>query len=204
MSSSDGATEVANFKAELLGAETPLWNRKESEYVADCRVFKIRRDLCLCETRSEPQNFFCIEAPDWINVVPITRNGEVVMIEQFRHGVEGVTLEIPGGMVDEGEEPGAAAFRELLEETGFGNGRLLSLGKARPNPAIQNNWIHSFVVLDVERISSPILEGNEHTTVRLVRLEEIPALIANGTINHALVIVAFHKLILQRQGLLPS
>jgi len=141
-------------------------------------------------------DFYVIEAPDWINVIPLTAGGEVVLIEQYRHGTEEVSLEIPGGMVDEGEEPSDAAARELLEETGYAASEINFLGRTRPNPAIQNNWIHTFLARGVEYRCEPACEGTEQTVVRLAPLERIPALIAEGKIDHSLVVVGFHLLAL--------
>jgi ADP-ribose diphosphatase len=172
------------------------WQRLGSEQVADCRVFRVRCDHSLDPRDGREHDFFVIEAPDWINVVPITADGRVVMIEQFRHGTNEVTLEVPGGMVDEGESAIEAANRELLEETGFKAREFVSLGKTRPNPAIQNNWLHSFVAQDCIFQEAPKFDGEEHIAVRLVPLADVPALIADGTINHALVVVAFHRLAL--------
>jgi 8-oxo-dGTP pyrophosphatase MutT (NUDIX family) len=162
-------------------------------------VFSVRRDLSASSRDESTHDFYCIEAPDWVNIIPITQAEEVVMIEQFRHGTEQVTLEIPGGIVDPGEVPLEAAKRELLEETGFGASRVVSLGRTRPNPAIQNNWLHSFAAFNVEIQGRPVFTGTEHTTVRRVPLLDVPSLIADGTIDHALVVVAFHRLLLYRR-----
>lgn len=97
------------FDREKFGAGTNLWRRASSEIIADCRVFQVRRDLSADPRTGREHDFYVLEAPDWINVVPLTADNEVVMIEQYRHGTEEVTLEIPGGMVDAGEEPQAAA-----------------------------------------------------------------------------------------------
>jgi len=96
-----------------------LWRRGRSEQVADCRVFNVRRDFSADPRDGRVHDFYVIEAPDWINVIPLTDDGRVVLIEQYRHGTGEVSLEIPGGMVDEGESPQDAAARELLEETGY-------------------------------------------------------------------------------------
>jgi 8-oxo-dGTP pyrophosphatase MutT (NUDIX family) len=192
------------FEKDRLGSETSRWRRIESEIVADCRVFSVRRDLSASLRDESTHDFYCIEAPDWVNIIPITPDDEVVMIEQYRHGTEEVTLEIPGGIVDPGEVPLEAAERELLEETGFGASRVVSLGRTRPNPAIQNNWLHSFAAFDVELKGRPVFTGSEHTTVRRVPLLDVPSLIADGTIDHALVVVAFYRLLLYRREGLSS
>lgn len=175
------------------------WTRVRSETIAECSVFQVRHDQSRSPQDGLEHDFYCIEAPDWINVVPLTERNEVVMIEQYRHGSEEVTLEIPGGMTDPGESPFEAAARELLEETGYAPRDLFLLGKTRPNPAILNNWIHSFVARDVTFKSEPVFESTEHTVVRLVPLADVPVLISDGTINHALVVVAFHLLSLCKE-----
>ena len=173
-----------------------VWKRERSEQVADCRVFKVRRDFSADPRDGKRHDFYVIESPDWINVIPLTKENEVVLIEQYRHGTGAVSLEIPGGMVDPGEEPPDTAARELFEETGYEAAEVLLLGRTRPNPAIQDNWIHTFLARGVEYRQEPLNQGTERTRVRLVPLERIPSLIREGTIDHALVVVGFHWLAL--------
>jgi ADP-ribose pyrophosphatase len=173
-----------------------LWRRERSEQVADCRVFTVRRDFSTDPRSRRVHDFYVIEAPDWINVIPLTKDDEVVLIEQYRQGTEAVSLEIPGGMVDPGEAPRETAARELFEETGYEAGEVIFLGKTRPNPAIQNNWIHTFLARGVEYRREPLNEGTEWTRVRLEPLARIPALIREGAIDHSLVVVGFHWLAL--------
>jgi 8-oxo-dGTP pyrophosphatase MutT (NUDIX family) len=194
----------ANADALPDDAHELSWRRQSSEIIADCRVFRVRRDVSVSPHKGSEHDFFVLESGDWINIIPLTADDEVVMIEQYRHGSQEVTLEIPGGMVDAGESPLNAAAREMLEETGYAATRdIVSLGKVRPNPAIHNNWIHTFLARDVGLQRKPVIESTEHTVVRLVPLADIPRLIGDGSINHALVVVGFHWLALHQAGLAP-
>ncbi|MCA1618303.1 MAG: NUDIX hydrolase [Acidobacteria bacterium] len=177
-----------------------VWRRGRSEPVTDCRVFKVRRDFSADPRGRGEHDFYVIEAPDWINVIPLTEDGEVVFIEQYRHGTGEISLEIPGGMVDPGEEPRDTAARELLEETGYEAREVVFLGRTRPNPAIQDNWIHTFLARDCVYRHEPLNHGTEQTRVRLVRPARVPSLIAGGEITHALVVVGFHWLGLWERG----
>ena len=191
---------MTRFDRSRLGSETPAWRRVRSEQVADCRVFRVRRDRSANPRGGGEHDFYCIEAPDWINIIPLTARDEVVMIEQYRHGAGEATLEIPGGMVDAGESPREAAAREMLEETGYAARDIIPLGKSRPNPAIQDNWIHTFLARGAEFQAAPSFDSTEHTAVRLVPLRDVPALVADGTLTHALVNLAFYKLWLYQSG----
>jgi len=169
------------------------WKRKTSKEIADCRVFKVREDFCERSNDGVEHTFFVVENPDWVNVIALTKDEQVILIKQFRHGTEEVILEIPGGMIDECEEPIIAAARELVEETGFAAREIIPLGKSRPNPAIQNNWIYHFLALDCDKIKDTAFGEHESVVTKLVTLEELDQIIENEEITHSLVIAAFYK-----------
>ncbi len=180
------------------------WKRIESKKIADCRVFNVREDISTRETDGKRSSFFIVENPDWVNVIALTKYGEVVLIEQFRHGAQETILEIPGGMIDENEKPETAARRELLEETGFSANEFVYLGKSQPNPAIQNNWIFHFLALDCEKGSETRFDEHESIVAKLVGLDEIPRLIETEKITHSLVLAAFYKFLCKERKLSKS
>lgn len=181
-----------------MNHKVEIWKRIESKQTADCRVFTVREDISARENDNLQGTFYVIEGADWVNVIALTRRREVVLIEQFRHGISEVILEIPGGMIDENEAPERAARRELLEETGFSAEEFIFLGKSRPNPAIQNNWIYHFVAVDCEKTADVKFDEHESVVTKLVSIEEAKKLIADGKITHSLVVAAFYFLELNK------
>jgi len=170
------------------------WKCLASELVAQSRLFRLRRDRVVNPRNARELEAFVLECPDWINVIALTKTGEVVMVRQFRHGVRAVTLEIPGGTVDPGEAPEAAARRELLEETGYAAREVLSIGVVDAQPAIQDNRLHTFLALDAEKIAAPAPDEGEDLEVITLPRAEVGRLMADGSITHALVLTAFHWL----------
>lgn len=168
------------------------WETIASREIADCRVFKVREDTSRRKSDGSVSTFFVSENPDWVNVVAITRDRRIVLIEQFRHGVGDHVIEIPGGMVDEDEDPKSAALRELVEETGYTTTRMIETGRSYPNPAIQNNTIHHFIALDCERTEDVAFDDHESIATRRVALSELDDLVHNGEITHALAITAIY------------
>jgi len=169
------------------------WNKLDSQAVADCKVFKVRQDTSQSPQTGEKHTFYVIEAAEWINVIPITSDQQVALIRQYRHGVGRMTLEIPGGMVDDDDpSPLYAARRELVEETGYNADQLIPIGVVDPNPAILNNQCHTFLALNAVRVGEQQLDVLEEINVELVPLSDIPGLIAAGQITHALTIAALY------------
>jgi 8-oxo-dGTP pyrophosphatase MutT (NUDIX family) len=177
------------------------WRRLDTEMVYTCRVFSLRRDRSVSPRTGTEHDFFVLDAGDWVNVVPLTADDEVVMVRQYRHGIGDFTFEIPGGMVDdEDASPAEAARREMVEETGYDSADLVELGVLHPNPAIQGNLLHTFLARGVGKLREPRFDTTEETEVELVPLADVPRLVRDGLISHALVVSAFHLLDLWRDA----
>ena len=168
-----------------LGARMP-----QHEYV----VFKTAFVEGEHPRTGEKKRFSLIEADDWVNVIAITRDERVVLIKQFRIGTAEVSLEIPGGMIDPGEEPLAAGVRELREETGYTGGAWRIAGRVRPNPALQGNWLWTILAEGVERTHEPDPGPGEVVSVHLASLDDVRAKLIAGDVTHALVVTAFAHL----------
>jgi 8-oxo-dGTP pyrophosphatase MutT (NUDIX family) len=181
------------------------WQTQCRDTLFECKVFAVEKLLAASNCGAkENGSFYILTCDPWVNVIAVTDKMQLVLVEQYRHGIEGLTLEIPGGIVDVTDsDPLAAAVRELKEETGYIAERWSFLGKNHPNPALQNNLCYTYLAEGVRLIEAPKFDGSgtEKINTRLVNLNDIGSLIRNGTISHALVITAFHFLTLERPEL---
>ncbi|MCX5911435.1 MAG: NUDIX hydrolase [Deltaproteobacteria bacterium] len=168
------------------------WAFLTSKILQSCRVFTVRNERYRSPRTGQEHDFFLIDSPDWVNVIPLTGDGKVVLVKQFRFGTKDFSLEIPGGMLDDGDTPAGAAARELLEETGFAGDEPEFLGSVHPNPALQTNRCYTYLVRNAAFQKSPEQDSTEDVEVEIVPLKDIPKLIQEGVITHALVIAAFY------------
>ena len=178
------------------------WQRIDSRPAGNFRIFQIRTDRLVSPRTGAEHDFYVIESVNWVNVIALTPDGNMVMIEQYRHGSGTVELEIPGGMIDAGDaSPEAAGIRELREETGYEGVRDRVIGEIYPNPAIMNNTCYTVLVEDCACRHSVNFDHSEDLVTRLVPVSEIPKLVASGKIRHSLVVVALYHFELWQRGL---
>lgn len=147
------------------------------------------------------KRFSLIEATDWVNIIALTVDERVVLIRQYRPGVDRICIEIPGGMVDPGEDAQTAAARELVEETGYTSTQWHKIGAIAPNPAIQNNTLHTYLALDATPTQEPHFDGSELLEIDVTPLADVHAMLRDGRIEHALVVAAFGHLAFAQQPL---
>ena len=168
------------------------WKTLETKRIFGNRIFGFREDTVVSPKTNNSHPVWVMDAPTWVNIIPITRDKKVVMIKQYRFGSKEISLEIPGGMVNAEEDTKSAATREMKEETGYDSSEVFKIGRVSPNPALMTNSTYSYVALGVEKTDEQKLDDMEDIEVLEVDLEKIPSLIEKGEIDHSLVISAFY------------
>src|SRR5271165_5799060 len=169
------------------------WPTLASKPLGDFRIFTVRSDRKTSPRTGREHDFYVIDCAHWVNVIATTPDGQLVMVEQFRHGSNTVELEIPGGMIDaEDASASAAGIRELREETGFAGEDPQIIGSIYPNPAIMSNTCYTLFVKNCRPRHPVEWDHGEDIVTRLVPLTELRGLMASGQIRHALVAVALY------------
>jgi 8-oxo-dGTP pyrophosphatase MutT (NUDIX family) len=176
------------------------WKVRRREYVSREFWYTVRVDEVELPTGHVIPKYWVSEYRPWVNVVALTKDDEVVLLRQYRHGLAQVHFEIPAGTTDPGEtDLEAATRRELLEETGYGGGRWSPLITLSANPALQDNLAHTFLAEGVERLAEPHAEASEDLRVHLVPLADVERMIADGEFIQALHAAPLMWLLLSRR-----
>ena len=176
------------------------WKKISSKPQGDFRIFTIRSDRTVSPRTGHEHEVFIIDCVDWVNVIAVTPDDKLVMVEQYRHGSNTVELEIPGGMMDAADEsPEATGARELREETGYVGSKPRRIGEIFPNPAIMSNRCFTVLIENCHCAHEVQFDHGEDLVTRLVPLAKIPKLVAAGKIKHSLVVVALYYFELSRR-----
>ncbi len=163
------------------------WKTLESRYIFQKSPWlMLRQDKVELPSGAVIEEFYVSEYPTWVNVIGVTKEGNLVLIRQFRYAIGKVYFEIPAGVVDEGESPLEAAQRELLEETGYGGGEWQPWMQLCANPSIQTNMTHTFLALGVEPLQAQNLEHTEEIVVHLLSPSEVETALQDGDVIQAL------------------
>lgn len=181
------------------------WPKISSKPMGDFRIFTVRSDLKTSPRTGQTHDFFIIDCVDWVNILAVTPQRELVMVEQFRHGSNTVELEIPGGIMDRTDaSPIHTAVRELREETGYEGANARRLAGVFANPAIMSNTCHMVLIEECTLRHSVAWDSGEDLLTRLVPIAEIPSLITAGRIQHPLVITALYHFDLWQRSQGPA
>jgi ADP-ribose pyrophosphatase len=174
----------------VTAGEPARWERGGEQVLASTRILNLKSVHYRHPTRGMGRDYVVADAPDWVNVVAVTPERSIVLVRQFRFGANTFSLEIPGGVIEAGEEPLAAGLRELSEETGFGGGAARLLGSLHPNPAIMDNRCH-FVLVEGAVPTSPMKwDPDEEIEVSTAPVEQVLAWARSGRITHSLTVAA--------------
>lgn len=171
-------------------SEPARWQKLTKELRYHTRVFDVTAVKYHHGPRGIAREFSVIDAPDWVNVVAVTEAGELVLVRQFRYGTDEFSLEVPGGVIEAGEDPVAAGVRELAEESGYAGSDARLLGSVHPNPAIQSNQCHLVLVSHARKVHELAWDEDEEMEVLTKPVDEVMALARSGQITHSLVMNA--------------
>lgn len=174
----------------MIPGEPSRWLRGAERVLASTRVLELRSVRYRRPEGGAERDYVVAHAPDWVNVVALTPGGLLVLVRQFRFGSGALSLEIPGGVIEAGEDPVAAGLRELAEETGYRGTSARLLGSVHPNPAIMDNRCH-FVIVEGAAPAGPVKwDDDEEIEMLTAPVDDVLAWARSGAITHSLTVAA--------------
>jgi ADP-ribose pyrophosphatase len=184
--------------------DVQTWVVEHDEEILDCNIFTVHREFARTADGVKRATFYVLHAPHWVNVIPITTEGELVCVRQFRHGSHRIALETPAGLSDPDEDPVDAAARELREETGYSTPSMSVLTHFYANPAFLDNRVTVVLAENVTLTDPTAWDEHEEIAVELVPLQDIPTRLARGDFENGVTIAALSWFLLHQEGILPK
>ncbi|MGE3820873.1 MAG: NUDIX hydrolase [Isosphaeraceae bacterium] len=163
-------------------------------------LFRLRRERFRSRASGRSHDYYVLRLADAVHVIALTEDDQVVLVRQFRAGSGRDSLEPPGGLLDDGEDPRTAGTRELLEEAGYAGDPAVLLGNVWSVPSILGSRIATVVVTNARKVAEPNLDAAEEVVVELVRASSIPSLILEGRIDHGLAVLSLFWWLATRPG----
>ena len=162
------------------------WELLSSEYLVRAPWAVLRKDRCRMPNGHIVPDYYVLEYPDWVNMIALTTDNQFILVKQYRHGVQENVLEIPGGVIDPGENAQEAAQREMLEETGYRFSHIEPLCTLFPNPATSTNKTTTYLLTGGVKVQEQALDDQEEIEVILATAEEVKQLLFNNQFGQAL------------------
>ncbi len=171
------------------------WKVLSTKKLFSSGLFTLKSEKCeLPDGRVMPR-YYVMDFPDWVNILPITKDGEAILVKQYRHASKKEHLEVPGGSMDPSLQESflEGARREMLEETGFNSKNIVSIGSHFPNPALQSNRMHTFIAFDSEKVQEQNLDEFEDLSLYFCSLDKLKEHLLNGDVDHSIMIASISK-----------
>ncbi len=165
----------------------PEWKIKNSEYLLKHKYMTVRKDSCKTKEGAIVDPYFVLEFPNWVQVVAFDDKNRVLITRQYRHGIQSVIYGLPTGFAESSDKSILkSARRELIEETGYDAKKFVKAGVVYPNPAVQNNQVHTFAAFDIKKIKEPDIDPSEKISTEFVTVKKLLKMIDDGIFSHAL------------------
>ncbi|EMO90143.1 NUDIX hydrolase [Leptospira noguchii] len=178
------------FLPEEYNPHSNLWSKINRKDLINTPIFKLVSWNITSPDKKVSKDFFHLESLDWVNIIALTTDNKIILVDQYRHGIHRFSLEIPGGIAEKNSLL-ESAQAELVEETGYVSQDWEYLGKVTGNPAILDNWCHTFIARNARRLHEQNLDDSEQIEIFETPIEKIPKLIADHILHHGMVVAAF-------------
>lgn len=173
-------------------SDKKVWKTLGKKEIFKCPFFTLFSEKCETFQNKVLDNYYRMELGNWVQVVVETEDDQILLIRQYRHGDKTEHIEIVGGVCDPGEDPLDAAKRELLEEAGYASEHWVLLGSSKPNPAIQNNTMFSYLAKNARKVSEQNLDPYEDIEVFHIAKRDLKEYLLTGNVKHSLVLMSLY------------